>query len=140
MLKNLFKYPGSSLQNLRKKNVLKITWSHLLKYPGSPLPNQEDPGCLRIAHIFFSQINILPSNITLFKILPNLNFALTARSGVPAFSWESVSRVIKSCVKVKKCCYHIQVWINDYEETSQKYVTQWKNWPTINWNFHLLNL
>ena len=25
------------------------------------------------------------------------------------FSWKSVSRVIKSCVKVKKCCCYIQV-------------------------------
>ena len=43
LLKNLFKYPGSSLQNLRKKNVLKTKWRHLLKYPGSSLPYREDP-------------------------------------------------------------------------------------------------
>ena len=48
-MKNLLKYPGSSLQNLRKKNVLKIIWRHLLKYPGSSLPYREDPACLRIA-------------------------------------------------------------------------------------------
>ena len=49
MLKNLLKYPGSSFQNLRQKNVLKIIWRHLLKYPGSSLPYREDPACLRIA-------------------------------------------------------------------------------------------